>query len=90
MSSLEAILKYAPGLSIKLIAPRPLLVISPSKDVSVSPDMLHAAYARSGEPKRLLEVDGDHYSISPTGHGENFEQEVKAGAGWFVRHLGAV
>jgi hypothetical protein len=90
MSSLEAILEYAPGLSIELIAPRPLLIISPSKDVNVSPETLRAAYARAGEPKRLLEVDGNHYSIYPTGHGENFEQVVKAGTDWFVQHLGSV
>jgi uncharacterized protein len=65
MSSLEAILEYAPGRSIELIAPRPLLVMLGTEDTNTSPGLTRAAFARAGEPKRLLELDGDHYSIYP-------------------------
>jgi fermentation-respiration switch protein FrsA (DUF1100 family) len=89
MSSLEALLEYAPGKSIELIAPRPLLMILASEDVNTSPEGTRAAFARAGEPKCLLEVDGDHYSVYPWKNGHNSEQVIQAGADWFAAHLGA-
>jgi uncharacterized protein len=89
MSSLEAILEYAPGKSIELIAPRPLLMILGTEDVNTSPDLTRAAFARAGEPKRLLEVDGDHYSVYPWDKGHNFDKVSQAATDWFAEHLGA-
>jgi uncharacterized protein len=87
MSSLEAILEYAPGKSIELIAPRALLMILATEDVNTSPDLIRDAFARAGEPKQLLEVAGDHYSIYPWSKGTNVEQVTKAAAQWFGEHL---
>ena len=41
-----------------------------------------------GEPKRLLEVTGDHYSIYPWSKGQNADEVIQAGAKWFAEHLG--
>jgi fermentation-respiration switch protein FrsA (DUF1100 family) len=90
MSSLEAILEYAPGTSIELIAPRPLLIILPTQDVNTSPEMTRAAFERAGEPKRLFEIDGDHYSIYPWSKGTNFDKVSQAATDWFAEHLGAL
>jgi uncharacterized protein len=89
MSSLDAILEYAPGRSIELIAPRPLLMMLGTEDTNTSPGLTRAAFARAGEPKRLLELDGDHYSIYPWAKGHNFDKVSQAAAEWFARNLGA-
>ncbi len=49
MSSIEAISEHAPGKSIELIAPRPLLMILAKGDKIT--------------PKQLLEIEGGHYSV---------------------------
>ena len=89
MSSLEAILEHAPGKSIELIAPRPLLMILAKDDTISSSDLIRAAFARAGEPKRLLEVEGGHYSVYPWSKGQSADQAIQAATEWFAQHLGA-
>jgi len=84
MSSLDAILEHAPGRFIELIAPRPLLMILARNDAIVPPDSIRSAFARAGEPKRLLELDGGHYSVY-TGPGA--EKAAQAATEWFTAHL---
>jgi hypothetical protein len=40
-------------------------MISANEDENASAEQIRAAFARAGEPKRLLEVTGDHYSVYP-------------------------
>jgi len=87
MSSFEAILEHAPARSIELIAPRPLLMILAKDDVISSSDLIRAAYARAGEPKRLLEVEGGHYSVYPWSKGRSADQASQAATEWFAEHL---
>jgi fermentation-respiration switch protein FrsA (DUF1100 family) len=89
MSSLEAILEHAPARSIELIAPRPLLMILAKDDAVSSSDMIRAAFARAGEPKRLLEVAGGHYAVYPWSGGQSADQAIQAASGWFAEHLAA-
>ncbi len=89
MSSLEAALEYAPGSSIELIAPRPLLMIIAKDDVNTAPDLSRTAFDRAGEPKRVMEVDGDHYSVYPWPKGTNADEVTKASVAWFTEHLEA-
>ena len=56
--------------------------------MNTSPEQTRAAFARAGEPKRLLEVTGDHYSIYPWSKGQNADEVIQAGAKWFAEHLG--
>jgi fermentation-respiration switch protein FrsA (DUF1100 family) len=86
MSSLDAILEHAPGRSIELIAPRPLLMILAKDDRISFPDTIRAAFVRAGEPKRLLEVEGGHYSVY---RGDVADQAGRAAAEWFTEHLAA-
>ena len=83
MSSLEAILEYAPGRFIDLVAPRPLLMILARNDAIVPPDSIRQAFVRAGTPKRLLEIEGGHYSVY-TGPGA---EAAQAAAEWFTEHL---
>src|SRR5712692_1662231 len=63
LSSLGAVLEYAPARTIEMIAPRPLLMIL-AKDDAISPShLIRAAFAQAGEPKHLLEIEGGHYSV---------------------------
>lgn len=84
MSSLDAILEHAPGRFIDLVAPRPLLMILARNDAITPPDSIRNAFARAGEPKRLLEIEGGHYAIY-TGHGA--DEAGQAGTEWFTEHL---
>jgi fermentation-respiration switch protein FrsA (DUF1100 family) len=86
MSSLEAILEHAPARSIELIAPRPLLMILTRNDEVSPPDTIRAAFARAGEPKRLLELEGGHYSLY---RDPGADEASRAATDWFVRHLAA-
>ena len=87
MSSFEAILEHAPARSIELIAPRPLLMILAKDDVISSSDLIRAAFARAGEPKRLLELDGGHYAVYPWSKGRCADQAIEAATEWFAEHL---
>lgn len=86
MSSLEAILEHAPAKSIELIAPRPLLMIPAKNDAISPPDSIRAVFARAGEPKRLLELEGGHYSVY---RGPGADEASRAAADWFSQHLAA-
>jgi len=84
MSSLEAIMRHAPGRFIDLVAPRPLLMILGRNDVIAPPESIRNAFARAGEPKRLLEIDGGHYAVY-TGRG--VDEAGEAATAWFTEHL---
>ena len=86
MSSLEAILEHAPTRSIELTAPRPLLMILAKNDAISPPDSIRAAFARAGEPKQLLELEGGHYSVY---RGPGADKASRAAADWFSQHLAA-
>ena len=87
MSSFEPILEHAPARSIELIAPRPLLMILAKDDTISSSDLIRAAFERAGEPKRLLEVEGGHYSVYPWSKGQSADQAGTAAVAWFTEHL---
>ena len=83
MSSLEAVLDYAPARTIDLIAPRPLLMLLAKNDPIAPPETIRAAYARAGEPKRLVEVEGTHYSV----YLEAADEASRAAVDWFTEYL---
>jgi fermentation-respiration switch protein FrsA (DUF1100 family) len=84
MSSVEAVLEHAPGRSIELIAPRPLLMLLTKNDAISNPDTIRAAFVRAGEPKQLLEFEGGHYSLY---RGPGADKASRVAADWFARHL---
>src|SRR5712672_3078286 len=46
-----------------LVSPRPLLMILARGDAIIPPDSIRSAFARAGEPKRLIEIEGGHYTV---------------------------
>ncbi len=53
-------------------------------DKITPPDSIRAAFARAGEPKQLLEIEGGHYSVY---RGSGADEASRAAVDWFTRHL---
>lgn len=84
LSSFEHVRGYEPGLWAHRLAPRGLLVIIAEDDrVTPVPPVLEA-FARAGEPKRLVRVPGDHFDVY---EGPGFDKAMAAAIGWYREHL---
>jgi len=84
LSSFEHVRGYEPGLWSHRLAPRGLLVIVAEDDrVTPVPPVLEA-FARAGEPKRLVRVPGDHFEVY---EGPGFDQAMAAAIDWYREHL---
>jgi len=69
------------------IAPRPILFIVAGDDRLVPPENTRAVFARAGEPKRLVTVDGcGHYQVYT---GEPFKQVMRETCEWYATYLPA-
>lgn len=85
LGSFEYVRGYEPGLWAHRLAPRGLLVIVAEDDrVTPVPPVLEA-FARAGEPKRLVRVPGDHFEVYG---GPGFDQAMAAAIGWFREQMG--
>lgn len=82
--SLELARTYEPGAFIERIAPKPLLMIIADADAVTPTSLQQEAYQRALHPKRLLMVQGGHYSV----YTNYLEETRKAAADWFSQHLG--
>ena len=87
VASLEQFVSYDPAGAIELVAPTPLLMIPAADDQIIPLGLVEAAFARAGEPKKMI--------VLPCGHTEVYRTEPFAGqaadaaADWFVQHLSA-
>jgi dipeptidyl aminopeptidase/acylaminoacyl peptidase len=82
--SWERILEYSPLRWIDRIAPTPLLVIAAEHDAICPIELAREAFARAGEPKRLV--------VLPVGHFDPYEMptfpaSARAATEWFAMHL---
>jgi fermentation-respiration switch protein FrsA (DUF1100 family) len=85
LSSFEYVRGYEPGLWAHRLAPRGLLVIV-AEDDRVTPVLpVLEAFARAGEPKRLVRVPGDHFEVYD---GPGFDLAMAAAIGWFREQMG--
>lgn len=85
LRSIGRMLEYAPARFIDRIAPTPLLLVGAEHDV-LPADMLHAAFARAGEPKRLCMIPDGHFALYEEPH---FSTAAGEAADWFAAHLRA-
>ncbi len=76
--------EYEPAAFIERISPTPLLMIVCTEDQRTPAHEALSAYERALEPKRLLVLRGDHYSVYRT----HFRESSEAAVNWFVEHLG--
>lgn len=86
-ASLEHFVAYDPAGAIELVAPTPLLVIPAADDAIIPLSLVESAFARAGEPKKMV--------VLPCGHTDVYRTEPWAGqaaeaaADWFAQHLSA-
>jgi hypothetical protein len=85
LESLEKLLEYDPTGGIELVAPTPLLVVAATADSLVPIDLVRAAFARAGEPKRLVELECGHFDVYQTEPWH--ERSASAATDWFRTHL---
>jgi fermentation-respiration switch protein FrsA (DUF1100 family) len=83
LRSLELARSYEPGTYIRRIAPTPLLMIVATQDALTPADMQQDAYNVAHEPKKLLLVEGGHYSV----YTQYFNKTSAAAVHWFTEHL---
>ena len=88
LESAEACMRYRPEWVADRISPRPVLMITASRDALVPPEEQLSCYARLGEPKRLV-------TLPEAGHYDTYEFRNPAvaaviheeTAAWFRQHL---
>ena len=85
LSSFEAVRGYEPGWWIAQVAPRPLLMIVATDDTVTPTAHAEAAFARAGEPRKLIHVPGGHFDVY---QGAGCDQAVGETIAWLRRHLG--
>jgi fermentation-respiration switch protein FrsA (DUF1100 family) len=85
LESVARLAEYNPAGIIDLIAPKPLLIQAAVSDSLIPIGQVRAAFARAGEPKKLVEFDGGHFDVYPGTR--FFEQAADNAAQWFKEHL---
>jgi dienelactone hydrolase len=86
LETAEATLEYRPEDVVHRIAPRALLLIAAEHDVPTPADEFHSVYAKAGEPKQLVVIEGiRHYDIYKPGPA--FERSVEEALEWYGRYL---
>ena len=80
-------LGFNPEWVVDKIAPRPILFITSDNDRLVPPAESEALYARAGEPKKLVVLNGyGHYEVY---EGEAFQEVMAATTDWYARYIPA-
>ena len=84
---IDQTLQFHPEWVVDKIAPRPILFITTDDDRLVPPDESESLYAKAGEPKKLVTLEGyGHYEV----YAEPAFSEVMAPTlAWFQEHLPA-
>jgi fermentation-respiration switch protein FrsA (DUF1100 family) len=77
--------EYKPAAFIDLIAPKPLLLIAAIDDSIIPIAQLRSAFARAGEPKKLIELPCGHFEVYPGG--THHDEAADAATEWFTTHL---
>ncbi len=83
LRTLEYARGYEPGAYIEFISPTPLLMVVGREDSLTCYDLQLEAYNRALEPKKLVLLDGGHFTC----YDEEFEPAVSAAVDWFTTHL---
>ena len=85
VESLEKLLEYDPAYSIEFISPTPLLMIVGEHDMSQPANLSLAAYARAGEPKKIVMMASGHTEMLEKP--ELVEQSANEAIVWFKQYL---
>jgi hypothetical protein len=74
---------YEPGRWVDRVSPTPLLLVVATHDHSTGTDLALKAYEKALQPKKLVMIQGGHYSA----YLEQFDVAAKATVDWFIEHL---
>lgn len=85
VESLEKLLEYDPTYAIEFISPTPLLMIVGDRDMSQPANLSLAAFARAGEPKKLVTMASGHTEMLEKP--EFVEQGANEAVAWFNQYL---
>ena len=77
--------EYKPVSFIDLISPKPLLLIGAIDDSIIPIAQVRSAFARAGEPKKLIELACGHFEVYPGG--THHAEAAAAATEWFTTHL---
>ena len=84
---IDETLQFAPEWVVDRIAPRPVLFITTDDDRLVPPEESLQLYARAGEPKKLVVLEGyGHYEVYAE---PAFHEVMQATVAWYRQHLPA-
>ncbi len=85
LESVARMAEYWPAAFIDLVTPKPLLIQAAVHDSLIPIEHVREAFARAGEPKKLVEYDAGHFDFYT---GERLHGEVvKEAVAWFKAHL---
>lgn len=87
IASVEKVMEWEPDRFIELISPRPLLIVTPGQwDVMHRFEYIRDAYARAGEPKRLIPLQCEQMDVYlPPWQ----TCAIEHATAWFQEHLAA-
>lgn len=85
LESVARMAEYRPAMFIDLIAPKPLLIIAGVTDSLIPIASVREAFARAGEPKKLVEIDGGHFDLYPGM--PHHDRAVREATTWFRQAL---
>ncbi len=83
LRTLEHARAYEPGAYIEFISPTPFLMIIGCQDTLTCYDLQLEAYHRALEPKKLVMLNGGHFSC----YDEEFDLACGSAVDWFTTHL---
>lgn len=84
--SLADLFEFVPEQVVANISPRAVLFVAPENDKLIAGEELPSAFARAGEPKRLITLPGlAHHEIY--GSGAGFAPTMQAAGEFFAAHL---
>ena len=76
---------FAPDLAAGMISPQPILFIHGEKDDVCPVELTLRMFARCGEPKKIIIIDGlDHIDLD---HGDGLKKQVDHSLDWFRKYL---
>ncbi|GAA3431356.1 alpha/beta hydrolase [Kutzneria kofuensis] len=89
LRSLDWARGYEPGAFIGRVSPKPLLMIVATRDELTLTDLALAAYENALEPKKLVLIDGGHFTpyARPGRDTAGFVAARDAAVAWFAEHL---
>lgn len=85
LESVARMVEYKPIAFVDLVAPKPLLLIAEIDDALIPIAQVREAFARAGEPKKLIELSGGHFDVYPGSR--DHDAAATAATDWFVTHL---